>query len=500
MRDFIYDLRRTLTGKFTIIMIILIILATSSIVYGTVRSFNSSTGPSPGSEAFVLPNVYYRNGGFNISDFVVNGYGHPVSGLKISSSAVNVSNRIGVPDHIVYFNGTTDSSGYVNFSSSMNWTNIRYTYSPQYVDGINVSFSVATLDQYGFFSGSPLDNNFGQGNGFSSFYMFSISNASSVSTKNIFLYYISPNGSAMPQEKIYYEVHINGYSLPTSNNTGMTYFKTIGGTRSLIFSLPLNETANGNPVVVELFNTSSSRPIAGMASVLYTHTSAGSILDSAVVFPYEFLIPILGIFSAYFYYGKDKASGVLESIIARPVTKGRIFMSRFTAGSLSFLFAILVAVAISDIIIFRFTGSWIGTDSFFSVVLGYTAEAVAFSGILYLVAQYVKSEGGILGTGIGLFFLLVLFWGLIVDVILFELHVNTALKSYIVLNLSLSAISPASIPTLSSALNSGVFQAPSGSALLASSVGITLFSVVAVGVIWVIVPFIFSYLLARSRD
>jgi len=96
---------------------------------------------------------------------------------------------------------------------------------------------------------------------------------------------------------------------------------------------------------------------------------------------------------------------------------------------------------------------------------------------------------------------MVLFWGLIIDIILLETHVNLALKSTNVLYVALSAISPSFIPTLASSLNSGVYSGGfNGSSLLASSVGITAFSVIGVGLLWIIVPFVFSFLLARSRD
>ena len=508
MRDFIYDFRRTLTGNFTIIMIVLIVLITAALAFSSGTAISSSSAPAPASVAYVLPEIYQSGGHTNVSDFAVNGYGQPVSGISITSFIYNSSlppNQLNSTNSY-YLNGSTNSYGFFNGSVPANWNTVQYSYISEYVGGINVTSSMAFYQNFSSKLSFNPNNNFnGAPIAFSNIsspayiYIFPVANPSSSSHSNLFIYYASPSGRGMPNEKIYYLVDNGGFSIPSNNNSGMVYLKTIGGIRSTVISMPLNKTAVNKYVTVELFNTSKDFN-AGAAAIFYKSVSAGGILETSLTAPFEFLIPLLGIFSAYFYYGKDKASGVLESIIARPVTKGRIFMSRFTAGATSFFVAILVAAVIADVIIFRYTGSWISSHTFLSIVLGYTAEAVAFSGIIYLVSQYLKTQGGILGTGMGVFFILVIFWGLIIDIILFETHVNLALKSTIALDVALSAISPSFIPTLASSLNSGTYGTLTGNPVISSSVGITAFSVIGVGLLWIAVPFVFSFLLARSRD
>ncbi|MGC8609380.1 MAG: ABC transporter permease subunit [Thermoplasmata archaeon] len=506
MRDFIYDFRRTFTGKFTIIMVILIVLVTVALAYASASSISSSSS-SPASDAYLLPEIYQSGGSLKVVDYVVNGYGQPVPGLYISSIIYNVSEKSENPASSIYLNGTTNGHGFFNSSIPVNWTIVEYDYVSEYQSGVAVSSTNAYYENSTF--GVSFYPNFHPNNvpptasevpGPAYFYIFPVANPTSVSNDDIFIYYAAPSGSYMPDERIYYEVANSSFTFPASSPSGMTFFKTTGGIRSTIISLPLNATATNNEVEVELFNVSGRDFNAGTVTVLYRPVSAGSVLESSLALPFEFLIPILGIFSAYFYYGKDKASGVLESIIARPVTKGRIFISRFTAGAISFLLAILIAEALADIVIFRYTGSWISSHTFFSLSLGYAAEAMAFSGLIYLASQYIKSQGALLGTGIGLFFILVLFWDLIVDIILFESHINLALKSTNILYMALSAISPSFIPTLASDLNTGVYSTVTGNALVASSVGIDAFSVVGVGLTWIIIPSVLSFLMARSRD
>ena len=504
MRDFIYDLRRTLTGKFTIVMIVLIVLATVGIAYAAV-SFSSGSSVAPGSEAYVYPAVFKTSYGYNVTDFVANGYGQPVAGLSIDSSLVNSTKM----DNLT---GTTNGYGYFNTTvplSAVNYT--EYQYHPNYISGINVSAEFqnpvieknanTTSGVINYYNSAVWQSTSNQ----SAYFIAKVANPSSKTISNIEIYYASANGSAMPDVNLYYYVQNSSISTnPWLPSKEMTLYGQIGGFHNKVFTLPLNATANGLDVIVELFPPSGgTQPIVTLSSaILYSSTSSGALLEAILQVPYEFLIPILGIFSAYFYYGKDKASGVLESIITRPVTKGRIFASRFIGGAVSFLVALVVAEALSDIIIYKYTGSLLSSSYFFSILGGYLVEAIAFSGLIYLVSQFLKSQGGILGAGIGLFFVMVLFWSDLMALVLFALHVDSAVKSGVVAALALDTISPGTFPSLVIDLRSGVYGSTLGigQGYLASSVGITTVSVVLVGLAWLLIPALASFFLARSRD
>ena len=512
MRDFIYDLRRTLTGKFTIVMIVLIVLATAGIAYAAV-SFSSGSSTPPGSEANVYPAVFKTPYGYNVTDFVANGYGQPVAGLQIDSSLVNTTFNKTTATYSTKMDnisGNTNAYGYFNTTiplSAVNYT--EYEYYPLYISGINVSAEFqnpvieknATNGGIDYFNSAVWQITSNQ----SVYFIAKVANPSSKTISNIEIYYASANGSAMPDAKLYYYVQNSSstINLPFPPKD-MILYGEIGGFHNKALTHPLNATANGLNEIIELFPpTGGTQPLVMLTSAeLYSSTSSGALLEAILQVPYEFLIPILGIFSAYFYYGKDKASGVLESIITRPVTKGRIFASRFIGGAVSFLVALVVAEALSDIIIYRYTGSLMSSSYFLSILGGYLVEAIAFSGLIYLVSQFIKSQGGILGTGIGLFFVMVLFWSDLMALLLFALHVDSAVKSGVVAALALDTISPSTFPSLVIDLRSGVYGSTLGigSGYLASSVGITAVSVVLVGLAWLLIPALASFFLARSRD
>ena len=96
-RAFFFDFRKTVTGKFSIAMIIVIILF--SVVVGLV--FGTISGPS--SNNSLNSNGYYDNSSLHIIVLATDQYGNTISGLPVS-----------VGYNGSYFNGTSDSHGYFN--------------------------------------------------------------------------------------------------------------------------------------------------------------------------------------------------------------------------------------------------------------------------------------------------------------------------------------------------------------------------------------------------
>lgn len=512
MRDFIYDFKRTFTGKFTIVMMILIILASVGITYAgvAISSSSSNSGGSPSSIAYVLPEIYQSNSGFNFTDYVVNGYGQPVSGLAINSNATMYSGPTVIGGK-VYLNGTTNSQGFVYFRMNGNATanELVYNYSSSFSNGISSSAGEAFLlnsskgfsfypNAYGASSLSYLKNTTDV------LYYLRVATPSNQALSSEMVYFAAPNGTAIPALSVYYNISSGtSSSLPSSTN-GMTFYSNLSGSNHYLFTIPLNKTADRQNIQV-VFTNSSGDILGGNSYILYKFVSPAATLQTLLQFPYEFLIPIVGIFSAYFYYGKDRTSGVLESVITRPVTKGRLFASRFVGTAATFFVAILIAILLADLLLLHYTGSLMGWNSFIGMVLGYTIEAIAFSGVMYIISQFVKSQGALLGIGIGIFFLLVFVWGIIVDVLLLYLHVNTATIAGYSISVKLSAISPTFFPTLINSYITGVYPPTFGirtglNLASAASLGITLDAVVAIGAIWIIVPSLVSFFLARSRD
>ncbi len=498
MNDFLYDIKRTLFGKFTIIMIVLVVLLSFGLAYSVVSSSPASSAP-PSAVATVIPYIYPTHGGFMVVDYAVNGYGKPVSGLSINSSVSNYSysGKLEVPHQL---NGITDSKGFVSFYYKTTDESVNSSYYPRYVYGKvekgelpGIAYFFGGVGAVGFIPGEP---GFGNSNSTmslrSSNYVFivPVKTPNSDLPNSFLIYFAGPNSTHPPNMKVYYNVSSNSlytYSSARSPNN-MTYYKTISGTNNTVVTLPINSTALNNYTNIMIVSTNGSR--MSYNSVFYSVTTPSSMVNSIIQTPFEFLIPILGIFSAYFYYGKDKVSGVLDSIIVRPVTKGRIFFSRFLASAFSFFVALILSLALIDFLVYRFTYTALSSTSFFGIFLGYFAVALAYAGIIYLVSQFTRSQGAILGLGIGMLFLFIpLIWETIVGFIVSLLNINLAVAGSYNWILSLSSISPSFIPTLVTYFRTGLYSSY-----------VTIYSLILIGIVWACVPGVISFFMARNRD
>ncbi|MEM0140247.1 MAG: ABC transporter permease subunit, partial [Ferroplasma sp.] len=169
--------------------------------------------------------------------------------------------------------------------------------------------------------------------------------------------------------------------------------------------------------------------------------------------------------------------------IARPITKGKLFLSRFVGISVSFLAGILISLGIADVLLNHYIGSFMSSSLFTDMLAGYLIEAIAFSGIIFLVSQFLKSQGAILGVGIAMLFILGFMWTTISEIFIYLLKVSTTSPAYLKDLLIINSISPSYFPTIISDYYTGAFRDAS-----AASVGINIFSVVIIGLIWLLVP------------
>jgi ABC-2 type transport system permease protein len=304
----------------------------------------------------------------------------------------------------------------------------------------------------------------------------------------------NPKYNSSDNSKIYYNISSNSpfhnYKLNSANTT---YYGTVTSGK-FIFTPSLNTADYGKSVNIYIVNKTNSVIIPGV-SYEYAYQKPGILLQNElVIFFGILLIPIMGIFSAYFYYGKDKTSGVLESIIARPITKGKLMISRLIANSVSFLIGLIISMGFADIILEHYTGVFISSETFLVIIFGYLVEAIGFAGLVYLISQFEKSQGQVLGTGIGLLFVLGFMWKIITHGMLFLFHIHPGTgyyKDLVILN----SISPSYYPNILAYYHTGLYAT-----LHASSVGINIYSVIIVGLIWTIVPALTALYFARKRD
>jgi len=497
MNGFLYDIKRTLTGGFTITLIVILVLIIAAFAYGAGVSSDTA---HPNSTAIVMPYVNKTGDTINITDYIVNGYGQPVSGLYISSSLDTY------PDNILIKNldGTTNSTGYIHFSIKNSYKNFTYSYNQYYTNGNALSQSSNSMI---YCNGSTYLRDYISD--FPSPYYIVCFNDSEYPLYTVYLkdqsdpalvstmIYI-PDYKSTDTPDIYYNISNTGaFNNNKFNKVNAIYYGKVSHNK-FIFTPSMKPSDYDKTVNIYIVNSTGSILIP-FINYQYSYLRPGILLqDELESFFGVLLVPIMGIFSVYFYYSKDKTSGVLESIIVRPITKGKLMMSRFIGNSVSFLTGLLISVVVADIILYHYTGVFISSGTFFTILLGYLVEIIGFAGIMYLDSQFEKSQGQVLGTGMFLLFIVGFMWSLVSDAIMYLLYLLrirptgiASIKDLLVVN----SFSPAYFPQLISDYNTGLYGT-----YKASLVGINIYSIVLVGLVWILVPSMLALYFVRKRD
>ncbi len=477
-RAFLFDLRKTLTGKFSIglVVAIVVISALAGYFYGQVAA------PSSANTNQLHSIAYYQNGTVHFSVLATNQYGGTVAGLPISIGYNNT-----------YYNGTSNSHGYFNASAS--WKNVSsYNYTTE--NSIFPNFNgIAVIGSSGY------NSSYGQ----SLINIWSVSQKTSISNRSLATYEVDVNNTIdFPLYAYAFPIPVNGgfkfsyYPGKIISLNGSIYLGEIASQGYQVIPPNLgNNTASGSYFVV-LVN--STHALYGSSFVeLYSTVSPTSITTGFIAILSElfaFLIPLLAIFSAYLYYGKDKTNGTMESILPRPVTRGRLISSRFIANVITSLIAIGLGVLVIDVLSSKYTGILLPGYQLLELIWAYFVIAAAFIGLVYLITQLTKSTGVVLGISIVFYIVLVLFWTTIFAILVpIALGYSPGTLPFAHVYFIINSFSPIGYANLVTS-----FLENSIAGFSTSALGVTFPEILVIGIIWAVLPFGAAYFLARNRD
>ena len=483
MRPIVYEIRRTLTSKFVIIMIIAIVGLSSLLAYEA----GSTYSPSPVSSAPQLTTGYYMSGSSVVMvGYAHDAYGNPVSGIKVSYDYNGTT-----------YNSTSASNGFANYTIpagnvSSGTVHVSYTYT-------TLRKSIEVHSTPVSFSSSP---------GSSGLYVTAgIVNPSNSTMFGLELFYVGTNGTASPS----LDVYVYNYSLPVSDiSTNYSYkhsfsgftvlniFPTVTGANRTDFYK--EEVTNSSGYTMYPPHSSQSPPFALTDYTPMTQSTLQSLVYAGTSEILGFLIPILAVFAAYLTYGKDRTNGVLESVLKRPVTRGGLITSRFLSNSVSIVVAVGLSMIFSDLIIHHYFGMYLSTTFSLYFVWTYVVEGISFLALVYMFSHIAKSQGAVLGAAIALFVVLDLFWSIIPIAILAALKISTNSTAYVSASVGFDYASPAGYSTLVQTMFTGKFGIISSSTIDPSAFGITAPFLIVAGILWMAVPFAIGYYLAKNRD
>lgn len=517
MISFGYEFKKVLTSK-TVAIITGVIILLSLVV--AVTSAVTSSGPPPSQEYQPYGYAYGRNGSYNIVVHVNNGYGEAVEGLPVKVTIPGASN----------YSSSTNANGYANFTGlDLN--------SSQMVplNGSYPSFNV-TEPSFGTFEQrlSILSN-------FTSYHAqetyvahlyngttyFSVSNISRFmmsgeyvlnhpDRRDLNVFYVGEVGSNPPNVDLYYHAintSTSGGGGPTvltkPSEKNMTFYGTYSGSDNNNINPSNLTSSNSNSYEFSLFSPNGSLIQTTYIQIYqpYSTEQVNAIFFGNEMTILEIFVPLMAVVTAYVSFGREKASSVLDSVLARPVSRKGVLTSRYIANVSAVYLASVAAFALSSLTFYLYLGRYIPANALELGIWSMLVSVASMTGLVYLASSYFKSEGSLLGFGITAFLVFDLLWTfpnlpLIPGIVTFYvLHLSpislAATRTYILLDY----ISPTGLLTLA-----GLRITGSAGYLISvgnfsfSTIWLTVKYIVAVGLFWIAAPFIASLTSFLRRD
>jgi ABC-type transport system involved in multi-copper enzyme maturation permease subunit len=217
-------------------------------------------------------------------------------------------------------------------------------------------------------------------------------------------------------------------------------------------------------------------------------------------------IPLLAIVTTYNTYGKDRISGVLESVLAQPVTRGGLSLSRFLSSFAGMSVAVVTSVAVLELIAQHFSQGFVDPSIVAYSTVALLVELAAFIGIMMLLSHLVRSTGALIGIGVGLFLVIDFFQGLIVSLLTSVLGIQEGSSEFFKFSVGMEFVNPAQYVSLvdtylTRMVRTAIVGIPTGSFPIAQgSFGLTVTTISITGVLWTVVPLVCFLYLAIKRD
>lgn len=505
-------MKRTLTSKTVIVITAIVIIL---VVFSSLTTY---TSPGPGQQYNSFAYGYGSNGTYSAYVNVENSYGTPIQNLTVS---INLDNGSTIrsqtdPQGFAIFNLKNANNSDLGFSSIENAGVLQYFYkSPGNVTNYRQIVFYNNFSNPYFFDYTYANH----ANKQSRYYMTGFTDESKPYEQVLKIFYEGNLTTPSSKVDLYY-TPINGtnntnggYSLGYggSNLTkqNMTFSASYSDFTSLTLNLGNFTGSNVNFYVFELF-TPNGTPIQNVG--ITTKTPLPSKQVSTTFFNNQMsimglFVPLMASLAAYNTFGKDRINGVLESTLSRPISRKGLITTRFVSTISALWLATFIALLISSLMYEFYLGRPLPTQTFLLGLWSLLVISAAYTSLVYLASNFIKSQGVLLGFVIGIFMVFDFFWAFsaspLIPLEVANLLHGTASGSFAYLRtfVVLYYISPAGLTNIASLLvtNTAEYVINIRSSLLAT-MGVTYQNMILVGLAWMVIPALISILVYRRKD
>ncbi len=478
-----YDFVRTMRSKSIVISMAVMILLSLALV-PLIRLASSQTFASSGDTTVVS---YSSGTEYRFLAYSYNTYGQPVIGTQVN---LTVSDS----------GGTRSLGALTNSSGFASWTLASGPADGQVTFTLRVGGEVK--------SGGTLPPGLGPGEvfGIGGQPLALVVDPADSSRRGVLFTYEGPNGTLPTMYGIYYSFSTSAGAGGTLDKSQMTF---LGSPTSFVsvFSLP-EIPYNTTTLTIAAFRIDGSLLSASQYSTASVGGPAAPPTPEAAFTNFSstilaLVVPLMAILVTYNSYGKDRATGILESVLARPVTRRSLGVSRYLAFVISISVALVVTMGVMELISFSLLGKATSATFAASTIASLVVEAAAFAGIVMSLAQLMKSQGSMLLVAAGLWIVLDFFWSVLTVLAASVLGVQVGSGNFLGLTIQASFFNPAQFYTLvGDYLNGILISASAGGSIPISpaTYGITPYTLALTAAFWVLAPFGIFLRLVSTRD
>jgi ABC-2 type transport system permease protein len=339
------------------------------------------------------------------------------------------------------------------------------------------------------------------------FFFSPVSDSKDASIPRLLIFWAGDGLSPPVGCRVYYKVN-SGSMVDFSNDSSLEYLGTLEQ-YATIFPLPSDFSLTGSDAIsLGLFSPNGTLLIwtAPFGNGEFVGQRAMLDLDLFVSYNYALVfgifIPLVGILGAYDAYGRDKTSGVLDSVLVQPISRSRLLLSRYIATVLPLSLAAALGVLIVDFFVHLYAGVFLSPSFVLGMAGAMAVETAAFAGLTMLLSQFVKGSSGLIIISLMMFVALDLAWGVILPAL--QPLYGAMSASLVQLEIYSGMANPSQFLSLTETFRQGTIYLQTtvmgGLQIPTASFGLTLWSLIADGIAWITLPLLIALHLAKRRD
>ncbi|HVP23446.1 MAG TPA: ABC transporter permease subunit [Conexivisphaerales archaeon] len=487
MNPLLYDFRRTLSSRTMLALCVVIILLSLAFI----PAITTVGGPSGINSQNTLGVGWLDQRGYNYIFYSYNLWGDPLSGTRISVV-------IGEGGTNYTASGTTNSSGYaqllVNAPAVSDYSGSQ-SISVKMGSGWETSSGGLGVWEAGKLYGTSI------GGGGSASIVADRSNSSRLS---LIVLSAGADGSRPEDYGVFWEVGTGAIVQYQNDTTGMTRLGTLA---DYVGIFPVDVPGNiseATTLLVDVTDPSGAVISSSYIPAYELATASSSVNPTSMLYTYvttvpNMFIPLLAIIAAYSSFGRDRVSGVIESVLVRPVSRRGLTLSRY----LSTVAALSLAISLMFALLFFMTGLYspVALDVASLVLITATQLVVgaAFVGLIFVLSYFLKSTSALVGVGIGIFVVFGFFWNVLVYSVASSLGATPGSAVYLQSTIAADFFNPAQLAFL---LNLYLSNGASyGLTLIQPGLyRLTPLTLALDAMAWVAVPLMAIYYVSARRD